>query len=249
MPFQWCSNEQKNAPALAASVSVTPNATPNANSSWVTLFTAAADSVLTEVMSYVPGSAQGFFIDIGVDTGGGPAVIATTIGYWWFNNTPGWGRMPFRIPIDAIPSGAVVKIRMRKPDTSTTAWFFSCQYVEKPIVGTVLTSTHPQQASAFAALTNNSTAWTYGSWATVHTFTNAAVITGLALGVDGEWIVQLGIGGVPLLTARARGGFDFKYDALKHPLAVAAGAVVQARIQQSITGADTRYLGLTYLEL
>ena len=64
--IQHCSNYQYFEPANAASVSVTPNGTANANSSWVTVFTADADCVLTEVISYQPGTTnRGYRVDVG----------------------------------------------------------------------------------------------------------------------------------------------------------------------------------------
>lgn len=257
MAIQWCSNYQFNAPANAADVTVTPNASAFSDSGWVTLFTADADSVLTGLTVY-PAVSAVFEVDVGVDSGGGEVVIATHSGQNSNASIFGWGNLPFRIPIDAIPNGGIVRVRMRKSGTSVTTWRFACTYFKKPIVGTILTTTQPQlttEANPRPQLDPNTTEWANGNWTDIFTTAADSVIVGYSVGFDNNavrYIIDLGISSSPIYTFRdQQGAADFPiFTMFKNPLLVASGATVQARQRKAGVSATVNFpLVLHYYEL
>lgn len=259
MAVQWCSNYQFNAPDLATGVTVTPNASAFSNSGWVTLFTADADSVLTGLTVYPGAAAAVFEVDVGVSIGGGgETVIATHSGQNANASVFGWGNLPFRIPIDAIPNGAVVRVRMRKSGTSVLTWRWACTYFKKPIVGTILTTTQPQLTTAAnprPQLDPNTTEWANGAWTTIFTTAADTVIVGYSCGFDNNairYIIDLGVSSTPIYTFRdQQGAADFPiFQMFKHPRLVASGAAVQARQRKAGTSATVNFpLVLHYYEL
>jgi hypothetical protein len=255
MPIQYTTNYQFNAPVDAVGVSVTPNGTAWNNSAWVTVFTADADCVLTGIVLFSPGVQAMFQVDVAVDTGGGEVVIATHGGEVAFNATLGWGNLPFRIPIDAIPNGADVKVRMRKANTNTSSWEFALTYYKKPITGNLLTSTSPQLVTTMnpvVTLDSDATPWTNGNWENLLTVSDDdVVITGLMLGWafnGANYIFELGISSSPIWAVKGQNGLaDFPlFLMLKHPLRVANGVTVQGRWRKADTSLTEMGVALHY---
>ena len=257
MPIQWCSNYQFNAPVDADGVSVTPSGTAFNNSAWVTVFTADADCVLTS-LSFQPGTTATFEVDVGVDTGGGESVIATHTGQVANSTTiGGTAFLPFRIPIDAIPNGAAVKVRMRKSGTNTTAWIWQLTYYKKPIVGTILTTANPQlitTVNGAPTLDSINSAWANGDWTAIFTASADSVITGFVdhfIFNGADYILEFGISSTPIWSIKGRQGLgDFSiYKMIKHPLQIASGASLDARWRKAGTSLSEMPLVLTYYEL
>ena len=259
MPVQWTSNYHFNAPVDAAAVAVTPSSSDGADSGWVTVFTADADCVLTKVIVHDPGVAARFRVDVGISVGGGAeSVIASTCGVVVSGTTLGWGPLDFVIPIDAIPSGAVVKVRMAKNGTSTVAWNFALQYYKKPIVGNLLTTANPQLISTIFPMPTvasaTTPAWTNSGWATIFTPANDSVITGYIhnfVANSEDYIFDFGQSSTPLWTVKDRQGLsDYTlYRPIKHPFMVTGGSAVQGRIRKVGTTARNFPVAVTYIEL
>lgn len=255
--IQVTSNYQFNAPTDAAAVTVTPNASAGADSAWVTVFTADADCVLTGIILADPGAAVLFRVDVGVDTGGGEVVIASSGGSISSATGPGWGTLPLRIPVDAIPNGADVKVRMAKNGTSVVTWAFALQYYKKPIVGTLLTTANPQLVTNTLTLVNvasATSAWVDSSWTTIFTPDVDSVITGYIHNfvTNGEdYIWELGQSSTVLWTAKDRSGnSDWTwYRDMKHPLFVTGSVAVQVRWRKLSATARNLPVALVYYEL
>jgi hypothetical protein len=259
MPIQHCENYQFNEPVDAAGVSVTPSGSNFGNSSWVTVFTADADCVLTGIAMFSPGQTSPDTTRFEIDVGISGSVIATHGGYVssFGTNPTGFGHLPFRIPIDAIPNGSTVQVRMRKNSTNTNTWEFALLFYKKPIVGNILTTAQPQLISAMdpiAAPTAGGSPWTNGSWADILTASSDIVISGYIHGISSNginYIFDLGISGSVIWTIKDRNGLVgyplFKM--LRHPLQVASGSTVQGRWRNSTWTAGTLPVALTYYEL
>jgi hypothetical protein len=257
MPIQYTSNYQFNAPTDAAGVSVTPSGTAGVDSAWVTVFTAGADSVLTSVILFNPGVTATFRVDVGVDTGGGETVIASHGGVVSSTSGVGWGHLPFRIPIDAIPNGAAVKVRMAKSGTNTTAWFWALQYYQKPIVGTLLTTANPQLITAIIPPVNipsATSAWVNSGWTTVFTPGADAVISGYIhnfVTTGEDYIFEIGQNSAVLFTIKDRSGLadHCLFRDIKHPLTVEGGVAVQGRWRKLSPTLRNLPTAFTYYEL
>lgn len=191
--IQTSTNRQWWAPPAADPSTVTPSGTAWAASAWTeVLASAAEDSCLTalHVATTTTSSADvRLEIEIGVGAAGSEVFIASipfsaAIGSGsWESISPRW-----TIPVDLIPAGGRVAVRMRKSGTDTSTWSFAVAYIEKPIIGGAI----PMMVSANApycsptaaeptalAAPGTSAAWTNGAWTTIITApTSDAVLLG-----------------------------------------------------------------------
>jgi hypothetical protein len=204
---QYTTNPLLSYPSAADSVSVTPSGTAWSNSAWVEIVSAAsADSVLTGITIRSSSTESVWVeIDIGVGAAGAEAVIDT---YKIFNNgqnfstnTIGGSFVQRGIPVDAIPSGARVAIRIRTSTTALTTWQIGIVLLQKPIVGTLLTSGQPTKVTEPAAVPStinyNNNSWTNSSWVQIIASTAAAiVIEGLGgqTGANQQTAIDVGVG-------------------------------------------------------
>jgi hypothetical protein len=174
MAAQRVANAQQIAPAGAVGVAITPSAVPWVNSAWVTVVAAMPGAgLLTGLVLGVAGSAAWFEVDVGVGGAGSESVIATFQGN--VETGPalcGMGQMVLPIPINALPAGGRVALRLRKVDGSTVPWQFAITYYLTPIVGTLLSTAQPQRciptATTPVILPSHPTiVWASGSWVPV----------------------------------------------------------------------------------
>ena len=271
--FQWTTNRQFIAPAGATAISITPSGTVWANSSYIQV-TASTDSawVLTGVVCAFPGgsglfTSGDFEIDVAVGAVSSEVVIATLKGR--FRNTLYIAdpvmRLP--IPIDAIPSGSRVSLRLRINDTDTTAWRFAITYLKKPIVGDVQTTTKPSKvvpsSADVAGLTLSATTWANGPWNQLIASTATdIVIVALIVPADvnsNHWEIDIGVGAassesvvMTLKGVHSSGslGSGPDYIVLQNPLTgIASGSRVSARARCSnVASSATKSFAFVYHE-
>lgn len=211
--IQTCSNVQFWAPAAANPVSVTPSGTAWTSSAWVQLLASvSAAALLTAIHVGTMGTVAGglsFEFDLGVGGAGSEVVVATLPGSNGVNSDF-WatGTLRFPVPVDKVPNGSRLAVRMRKTGTDTTAWAFAVGYFKKPLASApvpIETSTQtpfvqPSAAigTVLAAAGGASAAWANGVWATVIVNPlSDAVVLGYALDWMGNgklWEVDLAIG-------------------------------------------------------
>lgn len=159
------------APSAANGAVVTPSGVAFANSAWVEVIASADADLLLTAINVIAGAVSApFWVEVGVGSVGNESVIATVIGYNQQTSVAS-GPLEFRLPlpIDLIPNGSRVAVRMRKSGTSTVTWSVSISYLKKPITGTLSTTTAVLQAfptgSALVALPNApGTAWTNSAY-------------------------------------------------------------------------------------
>jgi hypothetical protein len=260
---QYLSCPQLTAPAAAASVTVTPNASSWANSAWVELIASTASAiVLTSVEVSVVGVAQPFEIDIGVGAVASEAVITTLRGRYVDLTYHGLDHMPLVIPLDNIPSASRVSIRMRKNSTSVVVWKFAITYLAKPITGSLLTTAVPTKcvpsAAASITLSTNATPWANSTYTTIIASAAAdLVLVGVVArptssGVITEIDIAVGAAAseVIITTLRVLGGPTEgpHFIPLYCPLdAIPSGTRVSARNRRS-ANSGTPDIALVYLE-
>ncbi len=117
-------------PPAADNVSITPNASAWANSSWTQLSAGIASLVEIFSIPFAPGvtSASEFELDIGIGAGGSEVVAVTLRNYSdMFTYTGMICNMYNSIPY-AIPLSTRIAYRMRKAGTDVTAWTFAANY-------------------------------------------------------------------------------------------------------------------------
>jgi hypothetical protein len=268
--MQWTTNRQFTAPAAGAGVSVTPSGVAWTNSAYAQV-TASTDAdwlltgvVVTTVSAGFFGSTWGDFeLDVAVGAAASEVVIATVKGLY-VSTDSGYGLLPIPIPIDAIPSGSRVAIRMRKYSTDVTPWAFALTYYKAPIVGNLQTTSQPLKlyptGTVSLSLSANTTAWASSTWTTVIASAAAdLVIAGLHIPVLSNslsWEIDLAVGAaaseVVIATVKGRNtGGDGSTDwfPLPTPLAsVTSGSRLSARVRKSNTTSDQQLLSVAYYE-
>lgn len=168
--FQWTTNYQHVLPSAAAAASVTPSGSAWADSAWVELSAATdTDWVLTGAYCFTRAATADWELDVGIGAASSEVVICTFKGFVRNIATYGHGLLtPLPIPIDNIPSGSRVAIRMRKAGTNTSDWTFKICYLKYPIVGNLQMTDQPLKglpaAAAAITLNSNTTTWTFGTW-------------------------------------------------------------------------------------
>lgn len=266
--FQWTSNYQYTAPSGAAGVSVTPSGVAWANSAWAEIHPGTdVDWMLTGVSVGDRGTTADFEVDIGVVPVSGAisgcVPVATFKGLNRVTATYGHGVMRSPIPVDNIPAGRRVGVRMRKNGTVTTAWTWAIMFLRKPITGNLAATSQRLRAlpSATGGVTlhSNTTAWGWGNWvqltaAAAADMVVAAVGISQPLAVDYE--LQIGKGGVgsetELLTVKGYASQTVScpgYTPLENPReGITSGDRVVARWRKSGTSATGADVHICYFE-
>ncbi len=176
---QWTTTPQKVLPSAATAVSVTPSATPWANSAWVELSAATSAAWVITGLSVVPdpgtfgvGRANvSFEVDLGVGGEGAEVVRTTFRGHYGntFYNGPGY--LPCALPVDNVANGVRLAIRMRKSTTTTDVWKYAVTYLVKALVGDLQVTAKPQKVAPPAAspvtIAVPVTQWTSSAYSTV----------------------------------------------------------------------------------
>ena len=179
--MQYSTNIRYTLPSAATALSLTPGGVWTFGS-WVEATPATdTDWCLAGIVNISNDAAQPFSsgnrrceVQVGVGAGGAEVVIAT------FKMAPLdssiIGRMSHRlhIPIDLIPSGSRVALRMRHEKSNTTAWTWALEYLKKPIDGTMLVTDNVLQVAPFGtsetvvtAGTGSTPVYSWGAYATV----------------------------------------------------------------------------------
>lgn len=268
--FQWTTNYLFTAPSGTTGVATTPSGASWANSPWVEIHPGTDfDWVLGTVILHNRGTTDQFEADIGVvPTSGaisGCVAITTVKGMVLSLATYGDGNMPLPIPIDNIPAGRRVGVRMRKSGTSTAQWSWAIQFYKKPITGNLQTTTKPLKVLPSAAvgvtLSAAASAWVWGPWVQL-TGSAAADMVVAAVGVSHaynagvDFEVQVGKGGVgaeaPLFTLK---GYENQlvtvpgYYPIPNPReGIVAGDRVVARYRKEGTNTTGPVLHIGYYE-
>ncbi len=209
LPFT--TNYQFTAPDAGPSAVLTPAAVAWDNSPWVTLINATdADIVVTGIVVKTDSLANYVTAEFDLGVGTGPITAVTSFAGTWANtvvNSP--GVLPHTIPLDGILAGQRVSARMRKNDTTTTAWGVKLQYYKKPIVGSLFTTTQPQlcypSAAAPVTLASSASAWADSMRTELVPATDADwAITGLvpnyAFALSTDFEIDIDIGTAPETT-------------------------------------------------
>ncbi len=277
MALQWTTNPEKTAPAAADAVAVTPSATPMSGSSvgwsaWVELeASTAAAWILTGLLlksDGAPASAIDFEAQIGVGAAASEVPVTTFRGRYGYLGYGSPGKIPSPIPLDNIPMGVRVSVRMRKTaGVSVGDWQFAVTYLEKPVVGSLLVTAQPQKcypegAANVTLPTDGGAAWTFSSWEPIATTTEDIVLIGAIPSGAGpiapnEWEIQLGIGSpeTAFWTIRFTHTINLPVDGPQWmpfwtPYSfIPAGTLISARSRMSAySGAYLATLALSYLE-
>lgn len=271
MPITLLPDRQYTAPSAAHAGAITPAGTAWANSAYVTLLAATpAACVLTGVTldtAYGTGATADYDAEIDLATGaaGSEVVIATVrVGNRRSFDVAGAGPTScavLPIGIDNIASGVRLAARLRKNDTNTAVlWKVAITYLQKPITGTVLTTTAVLKtlppAAAGVTLTAGSPAWANGTWGQLRAAAGSAlVLVGLvgSPSAGGEYELDLGTGGAGsetvITTIRLAGNRGFPM-VLMLPIPldqVAATTRLAARIRTDTTS-NTLRVSLMVLE-
>lgn len=273
MAAKWSTTRQKSLPAAANGATVTPSGTAWVSGAWATIGTPAADSILTGVTYRTLNDGyQEFEIDIGVGGAGSETVVATINGYFRAISGCSNDGMFFRfpIPIDALVSGVRVAARIRLHVTDVTVWNVSIAYQEKPLVGSVQTTTQPSRtypsASNFPLMADGGSgnpAWTNGAWVQLAAATSADIVIIAAT----VWVFSGHVQDFELDIGTGAAGFETAIWTLKgnivqngapfvtpfpNPLDnIVAGSRVSMRVRADVTfpyGSADWYPALCYME-
>lgn len=267
--FQYTSNYQFTAPSGASGISVTPSGVAWANSPWAEIHPGTDfDWALTSVILCNRGTTAHYEVDIGVVPVSGAisgcTAISTLKGMVTTLSTYSYGNMPLPIPVDKIPAGRRVGVRMRKSGTSTAAWSWAIQFYKKPYGGNLQTTTQAMKvlpsAAAPVTLNASSVAWDWGTWVTVSASAPAnMVIAAIGLsqpftGADFE--VQIGVGAVASeVVVTTLKGFESQtvttpgYYPLPNPVSgISSGNRIAARFRKEGTNTTGPDIQLCYYE-
>ncbi len=266
---QWTTNRQFTAPSAADLVTITPNATPWANSAYVTVV-ASTDAawLLTGLLVSPDDTGLQEMAEIDVATGAAASEVVVTTFRLDYGRT--YYTSPGYIPLDNIGNGVRVSVRLRKSNATTNTWAAGLTFYKKPLTGLLLTSAQPQKcyppAADDVALTLNPTPWASGPWATVVASTGAAIVlTGIIMDtyeIAAEWEYDIGIGAaaseVVLDTLRVRnagsGGPNGTVDGPRYlPFynqreGIAASSRLSVRCRCSLPPSRGARVALTYVE-
>lgn len=212
--FQYTTNYLFTAPSGASGITTTPSGAAWANSQWAEVHPGTDfDWALAAVVLGERGAVADFEVDIGVVPVSGAisgcVAISTVKGMVRSLANYGDGVMLLAIPVDNMPAGRRVGVRMRKSGTSTSIWSWAIQFYKKPYNGNLQTTTKPLKAmpSATVGVTLNAAAvaWTYGTWVQL-TASAAADLVVAGVGIssaftNADFEIQIGKGGVGVETA------------------------------------------------
>lgn len=258
------------APSAAEGVSVTPNGTAWANSSWVQVIASTSTAIDLAGLAYTSQAQSGFDtgqseIDVGVGGSGSEVAVQT-----FLMNEADSGQRSQEVvysPIfTAIGSGQRVSVRIRKGSTTTSAWRIGLIYYAAPMSGNVITTTAQQQgapSASTASVTPPGTAWSSSGWTQI----NASIpgdwtITGLSwgpasFGLTADFEMDIGVGAassevaVATLRSHDAGGSswgDPQYLNLWPFVKITSGSRVSVRIRASTTTTNTQKVRLSYYQ-
>jgi hypothetical protein len=144
LPLEYTDTKLEWAPGTALWTGVTGAGVSRANSAWgvISASTPAAWVLAGIVVGDWAISVTGgdFEIDVGVGPGGSEVVIAT-IPSFAEGPSDSYHHFFFPVPIDAIPAGSRVSVRLRMEGTSVFVWRIGIGYYTKPISGVISTYT------------------------------------------------------------------------------------------------------------
>lgn len=128
----------KSYPPSANGASITPNATPWANSAWAELIASTAAALVVahlNVRMLNSLVSLEYEVDLGIGTAGAEVVIETLRG--GIDSSGGGNGFPYLLRawpvLDAIPTSTRVAVRLRKSDTDVTAFVVGMNAWEKPL--------------------------------------------------------------------------------------------------------------------
>jgi hypothetical protein len=165
---EYLASPQYHAPAGAPGVSVTANASSWANSSYVEVLASAdAALLLTGITAWsTAGDGIVFEVDVAIGAAASETVITTfkgesrASGFQFHGGQP----MTLRYPLDAIPNGSRVSVRLRKSAATADLWRIAVSYLKKPIVGRLTTTTKPYKFTTplggYVTLVGSGSVWT-----------------------------------------------------------------------------------------
>lgn len=218
----YTTDPRKVMPAAATRLSLTPNATSQADSAWVELTSSAPTDMAPIGIAFNPGSNPPYVrFDIGVGAAGSEVVIGSISGTVTVENTIVDHSLRWPVPIRGkIPAGSRVAIRMAKQGTSTSAWTVAIEYYDEPIAGNVISCpTAPQclptNPNTSAVITPSGTTWAYSAWAlqaSASPVSSDLLVAGIRITPMQQFLrhdyeIELGIGpvGQERVVARTRG--------------------------------------------
>ncbi len=266
---QNTTNQQFTCPAAANGVSITPSATPWANSSWVQLIASTdADWILTGIIVHpdVLNDSETFEVDISTGAAASEVVVTTFRGSYRGTFYVSPGIVPCPIPLDHIASGARVAARLRKSNNSTDVWTVAATFYKKPLSGALLTTAKPQKVYPPAAdnidLTIGAGAWLNSTWTQITASTATAIVLVGAVVIAGfntDIEYDIGIGAaaaeVPIVTVRftntsvSVGTDGPSFIPFYAPLdAIPISTRISARTRMSAVTARGAHISLVYLE-
>lgn len=249
-------------PAAANGVTVTPNGTAWANSTWVQVIAATAEAwVVTHVTCRNPLINAWVEIDVGIGAVGSETVIGTLkAGYVATNNTGQATTLRFPIGLNSVPAGTRVALRIRKSDTSTSAWVMAVGYVRQADIGALeQVTTLVQQVLPAAAVGVNvaaGTSWANGSWVELAaSLAEPMAIVGIATRVESannhaEIDIGIGAAGAEIVLATVPffigGVFALRHMSLPFPLNIPAGSRLAVRISTANASGITQGVAVEY---
>jgi hypothetical protein len=200
----WTTTPRKVWPPAADNVSVTPSASNFGNSAWVQVVASTSSACLLAGVVVRPTIGNvNYEIDVGTGGAGAETVIATLIGATPATIT-GLAQSSLLLPIliDSIATATRVAVRMRKSGTNVTAWGISVLYYEKPVTGTLITTTKPSKclpsAADAVAPTSGTGIWANGAYVQI---TASAAADLVLIGVSAlmqvastRWEVDIAVG-------------------------------------------------------
>lgn len=255
-------------PAVASPVSLTPNGTSWANSSWVEVEDSTNTTwLLTGVVVGTPGYSDPCHVEVGTGTAGAEVVIATIPAMMMYNANvaTSWLRVP--VPI-VIPASTRVAVRLRKLSTNTSAWGFALTYYAGATPSTLTTTTQPLKALPASQISMNTLVHgadvaVWSPWAELSSGLSAEVALGWVVGntttgPNGWYAVEVGIGAagaeVPIARLVATGATSTNPCSpsrwlLRPLIRIAVSTRIAARARGYDTGTRDYSVGVGYYEV
>lgn len=260
----YTSNAPKVLPTAADGTALTPSGSAWTNGSYVqfTASTSAAWVLAGIVITPNSFSQVDFEIDVATGGAGSETVVASFCGRGSGSGDP---RTFLNLPylIDNIASGVRVAARIRCSSTSVSPMNVKLVYYEKPIVGTLPTTTQPSKvypAAANAAGYTAGSTWANGSWVQIVASTATAIIV-LGAAIEHrsngpEFEVDLGTGGAGsetvVTTFRDLSGGAFNsspyWCPLQVPLEIATSTRIACRARTANAATPGGTVKLLYME-
>lgn len=255
MAYSTLTSPQFGAPLLGSVEVTAPSGLAWGPSDWFPLQTDMSEAILTGVairpnfLVFFGSGVPALQLEIGVDVDDVQTKIAAwPIQYNFSFNSSGLdhgGFMPATIGVDLIPEGCTLLARLR----SSTSDFdhiheVAATYIQKPLVGSLLTTTQPKivipEAASPVTVTSGTPAWTFGSLATIRAASGPAfVCTGISIWTNNATtnVIDVDLYADGVFVHRERAAFGGKqgmpfYRALRRPLdAFPIDSLIQAQVR------------------